>query len=65
MAMGYVGYVGEIEEVVVVAELEAGLAVVVRAKEAGRLLDVTWTEYAAGADGACQEFRERRGSVRC
>lgn len=50
--MSYVADVCEIEEVVVVADLEFGLAFAVGGYHFGEKLDVAFAEDAGGADGA-------------
>lgn len=52
VGVGNVTDVGEVEEVLVVADLDVGLAAAVGAEEAGEELGVTFAKDAGGADGA-------------
>jgi hypothetical protein len=55
--------VGEVEEVLVGAELEIGLGGQGNFGHAGEGLGVAFAEDACGADGAGEEFRESWGAV--
>lgn len=54
--MGDVADVGEVEEVLVVADLDVGLAATVGAEQSREQLGVTLAEDARGANGASEEL---------
>lgn len=58
-----VAHVGEVEEVLVVAELEAGLVLRVSGQTAGDRLHVAFAKDGGGADGTGQEGGEFSGAV--
>lgn len=51
-----VANVGEVKEVLVIADLDVVLAALVDVEDAGEGLDVTLTKDASGADGASEEL---------
>ena len=55
MAVCDVADIGEVEEIVVIADLELGLAFAIRRDHLGKDLDVAFADNACRADGACQE----------
>lgn len=63
VAVGSVASVGEVEKVVVVSELDSGLALVVGTQETGKGLDVALAEDGGGSDGGSEEGGEGLGAV--
>lgn len=56
VGVGNVANIGEVKEVLVVADLDVVLAALVDVEDAGEGLDVTLTKDAGGADGASEEL---------